>query len=62
MSKTCEICGRGPKFGQTRSESERKSHRRWNPNLQKIRVKQGDNVKRMWVCTRCIKSGKVQKP
>ncbi len=62
MAKKCEICGVGPKFGNRRSGSENTSPRRWNPNLQKIRVKIGDTVKKMWVCTKCIKSGKVLKP
>jgi large subunit ribosomal protein L28 len=38
------------------------SKRRWEPNLQRVRAKVGSEVKRIWVCTRCIRSGKVEKP
>jgi large subunit ribosomal protein L28 len=33
----------------------------WNPNLQKIRADHEGSIKTMKVCTRCIRSGKVQK-
>ncbi|RUP36229.1 MAG: hypothetical protein EKK60_15510, partial [Gordonia sp. (in: high G+C Gram-positive bacteria)] len=36
--------------------------RRWNPNIQRIRVATPRGTKRMNVCTGCIKSGKVTKP
>lgn len=61
MSKTCEICGVGPLYGNRRSESDRRTRRRWNPNIQKVRVKINGNVKKMKVCTRCIKNGKIEK-
>jgi large subunit ribosomal protein L28 len=36
-------------------------HRRFLPNLQRIKVKIKGVVKTIRVCTRCIKAGKVQK-
>lgn len=61
MAKKCEICGRGPVFGKQKSASENKSPRRWNLNLQKVRVQTKSGVKKMNVCTSCIRSGKIYK-
>jgi large subunit ribosomal protein L28 len=62
MAKRCEVCGKGPQFGNNVSHANNKTRRRFNPNLQSIRVQQpkGGNS-RMKVCTRCIKGGKVIK-
>ena len=35
--------------------------RRFNPNLQKVRVQDGETSRRVYVCTRCLKSNKVVK-
>ncbi|MGD2294434.1 MAG: 50S ribosomal protein L28 [Candidatus Aminicenantes bacterium] len=61
MPKTCEICGKGPIFGQTRSHSHKASKKKWKPNLQRVKTKVGTGVKNVWVCTRCIRAGKVKK-
>ncbi len=61
MSLICEICGKGVGFGHTISHAHNVGPRRWNPNLQKVRVMAQGKVKRMSVCTRCLRSGKVQK-
>jgi large subunit ribosomal protein L28 len=62
MAQRCDICGKGPQFGNNVSHANNKTRRRFNPNLQPVRVAQpaGGNA-RMKVCTRCIKSGKVIK-
>jgi large subunit ribosomal protein L28 len=62
MSRRCEICNKTIQFGHNVSHSNRKTKRVWRPNIQKIRVIQGGHVRRMKVCTRCIRSGLVQKP
>lgn len=62
MAANCEVCGKGPSFGHSISHSHVRTKRRWNPNIQRIRVQVGTSTKRMNVCTRCIKAGKVQKP
>ena len=61
MSKVCHSCGRGPAFGQSRSHSMRATKRRFDPNLQKVRIFVGTAPKRVYVCTRCLKAGKVTK-
>jgi len=61
MAKMCEVCGKAPVFGHKVSHAHNVSSRRWIPNLQSVRVKVGSAVKRMSVCTRCIRSGKIQK-
>ena len=61
MSKVCHVCGKGPAFGQSRSHSMVATKRRFNPNLQKVRVMVGKTPKRLYTCTRCLKAGKVVK-
>ena len=62
MSRVCEICGKKPLVGNNVSHAHNKTRTRWLPNLQKVRSVQNGNVKRITVCTRCIRSGKVVKP
>jgi large subunit ribosomal protein L28 len=62
MAKHCEVCGKVGSVGNLVSHANNKSLRRWEPNLQRIRVKKDGQVTRIWCCTRCIRSGKVEKP
>ncbi|MDA2975507.1 MAG: 50S ribosomal protein L28 [Actinomycetota bacterium] len=59
MAATCEICGKAPRFGNNVSHAENKSRRRFNPNIQKVRVSAGSNTKSIFACTSCIKAGKT---
>ncbi|UCF41673.1 MAG: 50S ribosomal protein L28 [Gemmatimonadota bacterium] len=61
MSRICDICGKGPQFGHNVSHANNKTNRRWYPNLQRVRAVVNGEVKRIRVCTQCIKSGRVQK-
>lgn len=61
MSQRCDICGKGPAFGNNVSHANNKTRRRWNPNLQKVKVKHGEGTKRIQVCSRCLRSGAVTK-
>jgi large subunit ribosomal protein L28 len=61
MAAVCDVCGRGPRFGMQVSHSHRRSPRRWNPNIQRVRALVKGHAKRMNVCTRCIKAGKIQR-
>jgi large subunit ribosomal protein L28 len=59
--RQCAICGKQPSVGHNVSHANNKSTRRWEPNLQEVRARIGQAVKRIRVCTRCIRDGKVQK-
>ncbi len=59
--RSCHICGKEPGVGHNVSHANNKTKRRWEPNLQEVRARIGGGVKRIRVCTRCIRSGKVQK-
>jgi len=61
MSKMCEICGKKPMVGSNVSHAHNVTKRRFNPNLQRVRAISNGRVKRMDVCTNCIKSGHVVK-
>lgn len=61
MAKICYSCGKHPSFGNARSHSLRATRRRWNPNLQKVRIQEGAATKRVYVCASCLKAFKVQK-
>ncbi|MDO9409939.1 MULTISPECIES: 50S ribosomal protein L28 [Patulibacter] len=61
MAKVCISCEKGPAFGQSRSHSMRATKRRFDPNLQKVRIVLKGAPQRAYVCTRCLKAGKVQK-
>ncbi|WP_147916720.1 50S ribosomal protein L28 [Ruania zhangjianzhongii] len=59
MAATCEVCGKAPSFGHSISHSHRRTKRRWNPNIQKVRTVTNGTPKRLNVCTSCLKAGKV---
>jgi large subunit ribosomal protein L28 len=61
MAARCEVCGKGPTVGRQVSHAHNISPRRFNPNLQTVRAAIGGGIKRIRVCTRCLRSGKVVK-
>jgi large subunit ribosomal protein L28 len=61
MSKMCEICGKKPMVGSNVSHAHNVTKRRFNPNLQRVRTISNGRVKKMAVCTNCIKSGNIVK-
>jgi large subunit ribosomal protein L28 len=61
MAQVCELCGKGPQFGNNISHAHNVTKRRWNPNLQSVKSTVSGQSKRVKVCTSCIKSGKVVK-
>ncbi len=61
MAQRCDICGKGPAVGHKISHAHNVTKRRWLPNLVNMRAKVGSAVKRLRVCTRCLKAGKVTK-
>ena len=61
MAARCEICGKGPAYGNNVSHANNKLRRRWNVNLQKVKAKIDGRVKKIRACTRCLRSGAVTK-
>ena len=61
MSRLCEVCGKGVVYGNNVSHSNRKTRRTWAPNTQRVRVMVNGTPKRMSVCTRCLRSQKVER-
>lgn len=61
MSRKCEVCGKGQVSGNQVSHSNRHSRRKWNANIQTVRILDNGRVRRANVCTRCLRSGKVQR-
>ena len=61
MAAVCQVCGKHPSFGMTISHSHRRSKRRWNPNIQRVRALVNGSARRLDVCTSCIKAGKIMK-
>src|ERR1017187_6199318 len=61
MARVCDICGKGPQFGNTISHAHNVSKRRWNVNLRPVHAKVGAATKHIRVCTSCLRSGKVVK-
>ena len=62
MSKQCAVCGKKTIIGRQISHAHNVSARSWQPNLQRVRALVGGGVKRILVCTRCIRTGRVTKP
>jgi len=61
MSRKCAICGKGQSSGNNVSHSNRHTRRKWNANIQSVKVNEGGKAKRINVCTACIRSGKVER-
>ena len=38
MAAVCELCGKRPSFGMNLSHSHRRTKRRWDPNIQRVRA------------------------
>ena len=62
MAQRCDICGKGPQFGSRVSHAHNVTSRRFNPNLRRVRSVQGGVQRKVRVCTRCLRSGKIVKP
>ena len=62
MSRVCAICGKKPSTGNNRRHSMVATKRRFNPNLQRVRLILDGKPTRDYVCTRCLKAGKVTRP
>lgn len=57
----CAICGKGAHFGNAVSHSHRRSNKMWKSNIKSVKVKVNRAAKKMYVCTSCLRSGKVER-
>ncbi len=61
MARSCSVCGKDRSVGNNVSHANNKTKRVWRPNLQNVRTTLGGTVRRVLVCTRCLRSGRVAK-
>ncbi len=61
MSRVCDVCGKGQISGNKVSHSNKHSRRTWSVNLRNVRALVDGTPKRLKVCTRCLRSGKVER-
>ena len=61
MAQRCDVCGKGPSVGNTISHAHKLTPRRWLPNLVSMRAMMAGKPRRVRVCTRYLKAGKVTK-
>jgi len=61
MAFKCDLCGKGPLVGNQVSHANNKTKKRTLPNLQRVRALVNGSHRRLRVCTRCLKAGKVIK-
>ena len=55
----CEFCDKGVTFGIKVSHSHRRSNRPWKPNVKRVKAVINGTPRHVYVCTRCLRSGKV---
>ena len=55
----CEYCGKDVAFGIKVSHSHRRSNRTWKPNVKRVKAVVNGSPRRVYACTRCLRSGKV---
>jgi large subunit ribosomal protein L28 len=61
MARKCYITGKSARTGNQRSHAMNKTKRRWGANVQKVRILVDGKPKRVYVSTRALKSGKVER-
>ncbi|MEW6068206.1 MAG: 50S ribosomal protein L28 [Nitrospirota bacterium] len=57
----CAVCGKKRVIGNNVSHANNKTKRQIMPNLQRIRVITDKGNRRLYICTRCLRSGKIKK-
>jgi len=61
VAKVCDVCGKGKIFGNSVSFSNKKNRRSWAPNIRRVKAIVNGTRKRINVCTRCLRSGRIER-
>jgi large subunit ribosomal protein L28 len=61
MARVCDLCGKHAHVGNQISHAHNATLRKWLPNLREVRALVDGQVKRIKVCAKCLKAGKVTK-
>ena len=61
MSRVCSICGKGIQFGNKVSHANNKTKKVSYPNLHVVKAIVNGSPKKIKVCSKCLKAGKVEK-
>ena len=61
MARVCEVCGKGKVSGNNVSHANNHTRRTWAPNLRSVRAIVEVSPRKINVCTRCLRSGKVER-
>ncbi|MCT4687375.1 50S ribosomal protein L28 [Vallitalea sp.] len=57
----CDICDKGVSFGIQVSHSHKRANKMWKPNIRRVRAIVNGQTKRLNVCSKCLKSGAVER-
>ena len=57
----CSVCDKAAHFGIQVSHSHRRSNKMWKSNIKKVKAVVNGATKSVNVCTRCLRSGKVNR-
>ncbi len=61
----CDICNKSVSYGNklsiTRSHISKRTSRTWKPNLRTVKTMVNGQPKKIHVCAKCLRSGKVEK-
>jgi large subunit ribosomal protein L28 len=61
MSNRCSVCGKDYQTGNLVSHSNIKTHHRFKANIRSVRALVNGSARRVRICTRCLRSNKVQR-
>ena len=61
MANVCRVCGKGEVTGNNVSHSNLKTKRVWKPNIQRVKALVNGEVKKINICTRCLRTNKVSR-
>lgn len=57
----CVVCDKSVTFGKKYSHSHIRTNREWKPNVQRVKVLINGTPQKAYVCTRCLRSGKIER-